>query len=151
MSLLRGLETVENELLGGSWVVISGAYKWVTIFLHHIKGLKTLLITTHEPPSSIDALKALTQVRHRRALQQSTWRQLYFALLKRNGGSARGFASESSRSGLQGSAGLRFNRSQCTHAQTAELLKIWNVLAPAIQRTEELTKHPTLEWSQGYT
>ena len=36
------------KLLGGSWVVISGVISRVTI---HIRGLITLLITTHEPPS----------------------------------------------------------------------------------------------------
>ena len=37
------------ELLGGSWLVISGVTSRVTI---HIRGLITLLITTHEPPSN---------------------------------------------------------------------------------------------------
>ena len=36
------------RLLGGSWVVISGVISRVTI---HVRGLITLLITTHEPPS----------------------------------------------------------------------------------------------------
>ena len=49
-----------------------------------------------------------------------------------------GFASGSSRSGFAGSAGIRFNRRQCTHAQTAELLKIWNVWAPATYKTSEI-------------
>ena len=39
-------------LLGGSWVVISGVISRVTVLTTHIKGLITLLITTHEPPSS---------------------------------------------------------------------------------------------------
>ena len=38
-------------LLGGSWVVISGVISRVTILITHIRGLITLLITTHEPPS----------------------------------------------------------------------------------------------------
>ena len=38
-------------LLGGSWVVISRVISRVTIFITHIRGLITLLITTHEPPS----------------------------------------------------------------------------------------------------
>ena len=37
-------------LLGGSWVVISGVISRVTI---HIRGLITLLITTHAPPSML--------------------------------------------------------------------------------------------------
>ena len=37
--------------LGGSWVVLSGVVIRVAIFMAHIKGLITLLITTHEPPS----------------------------------------------------------------------------------------------------
>ena len=48
-----------------------------------------------------------------------------------------GFASGSSRSGFAGSAGIRFNRRQCTHAETAELLKIWNVWAPATYKTSD--------------
>ena len=39
-------------VLGGSWLVISGVIIKVTIVITHIKGLITLLITTHEPPSS---------------------------------------------------------------------------------------------------
>ena len=38
-------------ILGGSWVVISGVISRVTILITHIRGLITLLITTHEPPS----------------------------------------------------------------------------------------------------
>ena len=38
-----------SHALGGSWVVISGVISRVTI---HIRGLITLLITTHEPPSN---------------------------------------------------------------------------------------------------
>ena len=40
-------------LLGGSWVVISGAISKVTIIITHIRGLITPLTTTHEPPSSV--------------------------------------------------------------------------------------------------
>ena len=39
------------QLLGGSWVVICGVTSRVTIILSHIRGLITLLITTHEPTS----------------------------------------------------------------------------------------------------
>ena len=39
-------------VLGGSWVVISGVISKVTIVMTHIRGLITLLITAHEPPSS---------------------------------------------------------------------------------------------------
>ena len=38
-------------VLGGSWVVISGVISRVTRLITHIRGLITLLITTHEPPS----------------------------------------------------------------------------------------------------
>ena len=38
-------------ILGGSWVVISGVISMVTTVLTPIRGLITLLITTHEPPS----------------------------------------------------------------------------------------------------
>ena len=38
-------------LLGGSWVVVSRVISKVTILITHIRGLITLLITTHEPPS----------------------------------------------------------------------------------------------------
>ena len=48
-----GPETSNPEaLLGGSWVVISGVIIKVSIVITHIKGLITLLITTHEPPSN---------------------------------------------------------------------------------------------------
>ena len=39
-------------LLGGSWVVIRRVISRVTIHIAHIRGLITLLITTHEPPSN---------------------------------------------------------------------------------------------------
>ena len=41
-----------RSLLGGSWVVISRVISRVTILIPHIRGLITLLITTHEPPSN---------------------------------------------------------------------------------------------------
>ena len=37
------------NLLGGSWVVISGAISRVTIVITQVSGLITPLITTHEP------------------------------------------------------------------------------------------------------
>ena len=40
-------------MLGGSWVVINGVISRVTIILTHIRGRKTPLITTHEPPSRV--------------------------------------------------------------------------------------------------
>ena len=40
-----------GSLLGGSWVVISRGISRVTILITHIRGLRTPLITTHEPPS----------------------------------------------------------------------------------------------------
>ena len=43
--------TWSYTLLGGSWAVISGVISRVTILTTHIRGLITLLITTHEPPS----------------------------------------------------------------------------------------------------
>ena len=47
-----GLKALFLEaLVGGSWVVISGAISRVTVVITHIRGLRTLLITTHEPPS----------------------------------------------------------------------------------------------------
>ena len=39
-------------VLGGSWVVISGVINRVTIVTTRISGLMTLLLTTHEPPST---------------------------------------------------------------------------------------------------
>ena len=38
--------------LGGSWVVISGVISKVTILITLIRGLITLLISTHEPSSN---------------------------------------------------------------------------------------------------
>ena len=40
-------------LLGGSWAVINGVTTRVTMLITHIRGLITLLITTHEPPSTV--------------------------------------------------------------------------------------------------
>ena len=40
-----------RALLGGSWVVIGGVISRVTGNITHIRGLVTLLITTHEPAS----------------------------------------------------------------------------------------------------
>ena len=42
-----------NRILGGSWVVISGVISRVTIVISPIRGLITILITTHEPPSRV--------------------------------------------------------------------------------------------------
>ena len=45
---------LSSPLLGGSWVVVSGVISKVTIVITHIRGLITILIiTTHEPPSSV--------------------------------------------------------------------------------------------------
>ena len=41
-----------KTLLGGSWVVISRVISRVTILITYIKGLISLLITAHEPPST---------------------------------------------------------------------------------------------------
>ena len=38
-------------LLGGSWVVRSVVISRVTVVITHIRGLISILITTHEPPS----------------------------------------------------------------------------------------------------
>ena len=39
--------------LGGSWVVISRVISRITVLITHIRGLITLLITAHEPPSGL--------------------------------------------------------------------------------------------------
>ena len=39
------------SMLGGSWVVIRRGLSRITILITQIRGLITLLITTHEPPS----------------------------------------------------------------------------------------------------
>ena len=41
-------------MLGGSWAVINGVISRVSI---HIRGLRTPLITTHEPPSGFRAMR----------------------------------------------------------------------------------------------
>ena len=46
-------------LLGGSWVLISR----VTILITHIRGLRTLLITTPEPPSKVRLMQATVSER----------------------------------------------------------------------------------------
>ena len=38
-------------MLGGSWVVLSGVTSRVTLVITHIRGLVTIVITTHGPPS----------------------------------------------------------------------------------------------------
>ena len=43
----------DDLLLGGPWVVISGVTSRVTILITHVRGLITLLVTTHEPPSRV--------------------------------------------------------------------------------------------------
>ena len=48
--LARGDVSNERSMLGGSWLV-SGVTSRVPRVITHIKGLKTPLITTHEPPS----------------------------------------------------------------------------------------------------
>ena len=40
-----------DNILGGSGVVISEVIRRVTIAITHIRGLITVLLTTHEPPS----------------------------------------------------------------------------------------------------
>ena len=42
------------RILGGSWVVRSGVISRVTVLITHIKGLITLHISTHEPPSRLN-------------------------------------------------------------------------------------------------
>ena len=44
-----------TPLLGGSGAVISRVISRVTILITHIRGLITLLITTHEPPSTYNS------------------------------------------------------------------------------------------------
>ena len=51
----KGCQYVSSDyidLLGGSWVVISGVTSKVTIVIIHIRGLITPFLNTHEPPSS---------------------------------------------------------------------------------------------------
>ena len=47
-----GLQILLQGILGGSWVVISGVGSRVAIIITHIRGLISLVITTHEPLSS---------------------------------------------------------------------------------------------------
>ena len=42
-----------KQVLGGSWVVISGVISRVTIVITHIRGRITPLLTTHAPPSRV--------------------------------------------------------------------------------------------------
>ena len=46
------------NLLGGSWVVISGHISRITIVITYIGGLIIPLITTHEPPSSARCVRS---------------------------------------------------------------------------------------------
>ena len=43
-------------ILGGSWVVISRVISMISRVITYIRGLITLLIITHEPPSSAAVL-----------------------------------------------------------------------------------------------
>ena len=47
----REIEEQKHNLLGGSWVAISGVITGVTIVITQIRGLIIPLISTHEPPS----------------------------------------------------------------------------------------------------
>ena len=47
-------------LLGGPWVDTSRVISRVTLLITHIKGLRTPLITTHEPPSTLGEPKPQT-------------------------------------------------------------------------------------------
>ena len=49
--LVSGFDSFMDFILGGSWVVISGVISRVTTVITQVRGLKTPLITTHEPPS----------------------------------------------------------------------------------------------------
>ena len=51
-------------ILGGSWVVISRVISRVTILITLIRGLITLLITTHEPPSTVNSRTPNFQLAH---------------------------------------------------------------------------------------
>ena len=50
-------------VLGGSWVVISALISTETIVITHVKGLITLLITTHEPPSRVNCYESKQIIR----------------------------------------------------------------------------------------
>ena len=47
MSESSGGESISTRLLGGSWVVISRVISRIAILITRIRGLITLLITTH--------------------------------------------------------------------------------------------------------
>ena len=53
-SLSPYLEAASSSMptLGGSWVVISRVTSRITVVITYIRGLITLLVTTHEPPST---------------------------------------------------------------------------------------------------
>ena len=44
-------ELHKEQLLAGSWLVISSVISRITMVIAYIRGLITPLITTHEPPS----------------------------------------------------------------------------------------------------
>ena len=46
------LQASYSRILGVSWVVTSELISRVNIVITHILGLASLLITTHEPPST---------------------------------------------------------------------------------------------------
>ena len=48
-----------KPFLGGSWVVISMVVSRIILVITYVRGLKTPLITTHEPPSRAQAPYAL--------------------------------------------------------------------------------------------
>ena len=56
-------------LLGGSWGVISRDISRITMLMTHIRGLITLLISTHEPPSR----REVFQTRERDAQNRPTF------------------------------------------------------------------------------
>ena len=66
----------EGTLLGGSWVVISGAISRVTIDITYIRGLITPLITTHEPPSNPQSKIRNLAVAMKVWVGCETWRRL---------------------------------------------------------------------------
>ena len=63
-------EMSDERLLGGSWVAISEVISKVTIVTTHIRGLITLLKTTHEPPSKTVTEKG-SELRERRRSSSS--------------------------------------------------------------------------------
>ena len=52
VSMVLAVSLRSRPLLGGSWVVISRVISRDIILITYIRGLITLLITTHEPPST---------------------------------------------------------------------------------------------------